>query len=80
MEGITMDRNNFMSRIRVTQNIDYHKLLLIQRKVESVNKSTITELATIIDKLSIEEKEELENVYKEQLEKLENEIKRKKHI
>ena len=75
-----MDRNNFMSRIKVTQIVNYNKLLLIQRKVESVNNNTITELVTIINKLSEREKQELEKMYKEQIEKLENEIKRKRHI
>lgn len=75
-----MDRNNFMSRIKVTQIVNYNKLLLIQRKLESVNNNTITELVTIINKLSEREKQELEKMYKEQIEKLENEIKRKRHI
>ena len=72
-----MDRNNFMSRIRITQIVDYHKLLLIQRKVEKVNKTTVEELLTIINKLSEKEKQELEKMYIEQIQKLENEIKRK---
>ena len=75
-----MDRNSFMSRIKITQTIDYHKLLSIQRKVENVNKNTINELVTIINSLSITEKQELEKMYKEQIIKLENELKRKKHI
>ena len=75
-----MDRNNFMYRIKVTQIVDYHKLLLIQRKVENINKNTVKELATMINKLSEKEKQELEKMYKEQIESLENEIKRKKHI
>lgn len=75
-----IDRNNFMFRIKVEQIVDYHKLLLIQRKVESVNQNTVKELITIINKLSKVEKQELEKMYKEQIEKLENEIKRKRHI
>lgn len=75
-----IDRNNFMSRIKVEQIVDYHKLLLIQRKVESINQNTVKELITIINKLSNVEKQELEKMYKEQIEKLENEIKRKRHI
>lgn len=72
-----MDRNKFMSRIKVTQIVDYHKLLLIQRKVECVNKNTIKEVITIINKLTEQEKQELVEIYKEQINKLENEIKRK---
>lgn len=75
-----MDRNNFMSRIKVVQEVDCHKLLLIQRKVECVNKNTIKELVAIINELSQQEKQELENMYKEQIERLEKEIKRKRHI
>ena len=71
-----VDRNNFISRIKVTQIVDYHKLLLIQRKVECVNKNTIKELTTIINKLTEQEKQELIKMYKKQIEKLENEIKR----
>ena len=75
-----MDRNKFMSRIKVAQIVDYRKLLLIQRKVECVNKNTIKELSEIINKLTEQEKQELIKMYKEQIEKLETEIKRKKHI
>ena len=75
-----MDRNNFMSRIKVTQTLDYPKLFSIQRKVEAANINTIRELIILFEKLSESEKEELENIYKEQIEKLENDIKRKKHI
>ena len=71
-----MDKNNFMSRIRVTQEVDYHKLLLIQRKTENISRNTINELVAIINTLSSKEKEELENMYKEQIQKLENKIKR----
>ena len=71
-----MDRNNFISKIIVKQTVDYHKLLLIQRKVENVNKNTINELVAIINRLSIEEKQELEKMYKEQIKKTENEIRK----
>lgn len=71
-----MDRNNFISKIIVKQTVDYHKLLLIQRKVENVNKNTINELVAIINRLSIEEKQELEKIYKEQIKKTENEIRK----
>ena len=67
-----MDRNNFMSRIKVVQIVDYNKLFLIQRKVENINEDTVKELATILDELSEEEKQELEKIYKEQIERLEN--------
>lgn len=70
-----MDRNSFMSRIKVSQEVDYHKLLLIQRKVENVDKNSIGKLVTIINKLSQQEKQELEKMYEEQIEKLENKIK-----
>lgn len=75
-----MDRNKFMSRIKVIQTVDYNKLLLIQRNAECIHKDTIKDFAALLNKLTEREKEELEDMYQQQIEKLENEIKRKKHI
>lgn len=74
-----MERNNFISRIKVEQNINYNKLIWFQKEIEKFDIKNIHDLIPILKKMSNQEKVELEKMYKEQIMRLENKI-RKAHL
>lgn len=74
-----MERNNFISRIKVEQNINYNKLIWFQKEIEQFDIKKIHCLIPILKKMSNQEKVELEKMYKEQIIRLKNEI-RKAHL
>ena len=74
-----MERNNFISRIKVEQNINYNKLIWFQKEIEQFDIKKIYCLIPILKKMSNQEKVELEKMYKEQIIRLKNEI-RKAHL